>query len=254
MHYFKFLFYRPFLAEKPLAILPILICPTRQISIEQQKIVYNRFRQHMNHLIKNSNLRYGWIQCSYFISCINEIRLVSIKPSCSVYLTEAFTITNQYGNPIIALSEISNHQRPQTPIVNGKTVYIHRLWGNFQEKYSIDDLIYMKEVKRIHRLDISMNCYVHLRYQESDIINNDNEKTFIDVGFMGVNGKYYEMGLTNLIEFRYRLLKKPELFPFVHQSMLANNPNQFDPITCLPSNDLLEQLEKFRKQEQKDLI
>ncbi|CAF4203515.1 unnamed protein product [Rotaria sordida] len=249
-------FKRPFLAEKPLAIMPIIVCPSRQISIEQQHLIYTRFRQHLNHLITNYHLCYGWIQCSYFISCTNEIRLISIKPTYSIYLTEAFNSTNQYGNPLMALVQLSNRQRPQTPILNGKTVYIHRLWLNIQEKYSINDLINMKEIKRIHRSNISINRYVRLRFQENDIINNDNnnEQNFIEVGFIQVNGEYYEIGLTNLIEFRCILLKQPQLFPFVHHSMLSNNQYQFDPITCLPSNELLEQLEKLQKQEQKDLI
>jgi hypothetical protein len=245
-------FSRPFLAEKPLSIIPILICPSRQISYEQQNLIYTRFRQHLNHLIINFHLHYGWIECSYFISCTNEIRLIDIKPTYSIYLTEAFNSTNQYGNPIIALIQLANHQRPQTPILNGKTVYIHRLWANIQEKISINDLINMKEIKRIHRSNISLNRYVRLRFQENDIINN--EQIFIEIGFIQTNGEYYEIGLTNLIEFRYILLKKPELFPFIHHSLLSTNHNQFDPITCLPSNDLLDQLENFRKQEQKDLI
>ncbi|CAF3365290.1 unnamed protein product [Rotaria sp. Silwood1] len=244
----------PFLAEKPLAIMPIIVCPSRQISNEQQSLIYTRFRQHLNHLITNYHLCYGWIQCSYFISCTNEIRLISIKPTYSIYLTEAFNSTNQYGNPLVALVQLSNRQRPQTPILNGKTVYIHRLWMNIQEKHCINDLINMKEIKRIHRSNISINHYVRLRYQDNDIINNNNEQNFIEIGFIQVNGEYYEIGLTNLIDFRYTLLKKPELFPFVHHSMLSNNQYQFDPITCLPSNKLLEQLEKLQRQEEKDLI
>jgi len=154
----------------------------------------------------------------------------------------------------MALIQLSNRQRPQTPILNGKTVYIHRLWINIQEKYSIHDLINMKEIKRIHRSNICMNRYVRLRFQEDDIINNDNKQILIEIGFIQIDGEYYEIGLTNLIEFRYILLKKPEIFPFIHHSLLSNSPYQFDPITCLPSNELFEELEKFRKQEQKDLI
>ncbi|CAF3623434.1 unnamed protein product, partial [Rotaria sp. Silwood2] len=123
-----------------------------------------------------------------------------------------------------------------------------------QEKHSINDLINMKEIKRIHRSNILINRYVRLRYQENDIINNNNEQNFIEIGFIQVHGEYYEIGLVNLIEFRYTLLKKPELFPFAHHSMLSNNQYQFNPTTCLPSNELLEQLEKLRKQERKDLI
>jgi hypothetical protein len=234
--------------------MPILICPSRQISFEQQNKIYNRFRKHLNYLIKNFHLHYGWIECSYFISCTNEIRLISIKPTYSVYLTEAFNSTNQYGNPIMALIQLSNRQRPQTPILNGKTVYIHRLWINIQEKYSINDLINMKEIKRIHRSNICMNRYVRLRFREDDIINNDNKQILIEIGFIQIDGEYYEIGLTNLIEFRYILLKKPEIFPFIHHSLLSNSPYQFDSMTCLPSNELFEELEKFRKQEQKDLI
>jgi hypothetical protein len=245
---------RPFLAEKPLAILPILICPSRQITTEQQNLIYTRFRQHLNHLITNYHLHYGWIECSYFISSTNEIRLISIKPTYSVYLTEAFNSTNQYGNPIIALVQLSNHQRPQTPIFNEKTVYIHRLWANLSEKYSINDLINMKEIKRIHRLNSCINRYVRLRYREGEIINNDNKKLFHEIGFIQTHGEYYEIGLTNLIEFRSILLKQPELFPFVHHPSLSNNPYPFDSITCLPSNTLLVQLEEIRKREQKDLI
>ncbi len=217
-------------------------------------MIYIRFRQHLNHLIINHHLRYGWIECSYFISCTNEIRLISMKPTYSVYLTEAFNSTNQYGNPFTALVQVSNRQRPETPILNGKTVYIHRLWMNIQENLSINDLINMAEVKRIHRSNICMNYYVRLRFQEDEIVRNDNKQTLTEVGFIQVNGEYYEMGLTNLIEFRYILLKKPQLFPFAHHSMLSSNPYQFDSITCLPSNQLLEQLENFRKREQKDLI
>jgi hypothetical protein len=249
------LFSRPFLAEKPLAIMPILICPSRQVSIEQQNLIYTRFREHLTYLIKNFHLHYGWIECSYFISCTNDIRLISIKPTYSVYLIEAFNSTNQYGNPIIALIQLSNRQRPQTPILNGKTVYIHRLWTNNQEKNSLNDLINMKEIKRIHRSNICLNRYVQLRFQEDDIIDNNNhQQLYTEIGFIQVYGEYYEIGLTNLIEFRYNLLKKPEVFPFIHHSLLSNNDNQFDPKTCLPSNELLEQLEKFRKEEQKDLI
>jgi hypothetical protein len=234
--------------------MPIIVCPSRQISVDQQTVIYARFRKHLTHLISNHHLCYGWIECSYFISCTNEIRLISIKPTYSVYLTEAFNSTNQYGNPIMALVHLSNRQRPETPILNGKTVYIHRLWTNIQEKYCINDLINMTEVKRIHRSNICMNRYVRLRFQEDDIINHNHERMFIEIGFIQVHGEYYEIGLTNLIEFRYILLKKPELFPFAHHSMLSNPPYQFDPITCLPSNELLEQLDQFRKQEQKDLI
>ncbi|CAF0878954.1 unnamed protein product [Adineta steineri] len=244
----------PFLAEKPLAIMPIIVCPSRQLTVEQQNKIYIYFRQHLNYLIENHHLHYGWIECSYFISCTNEIRLISIKPTYSVYLTEAFNSINQHGNPIIALVQLSNHQRPQTPILNGKTVYIHRLYTNVQEKYCINDLINMKEVKRIHRSNSCMNYYVRLRFQEDDIITNDNKQIYTELGFIQVNGDYYEIGLRNLIEFRYILLKKPELIPFSHPSMLINNPYQFDSITCLPSKQLLEQLENIRKQEQKDLI
>ena len=231
-----------------------MICPSRQISLEQQNIVYTRFRQHLKYLVVNHHLYYGWIECSYFISSTNEIRLISIKPTYSVYLNEAFNSTNQDGNPIVALVQLSNRQRPQTPILNGKTVYIHRLWVNIQEKCSIGDLINMTEVRRIHRSNVYINRYVRLRFRENDIINNDNNEICIEVGFIQVNGEYYEIGLANLIEFRYTLLKKPELFPFSHHSMLSNNQCQFDPITCLPSNELLERLENLRKQEEKDLI
>ncbi|CAF3740627.1 unnamed protein product [Rotaria socialis] len=245
----------PFLAEKPLAIMPIIICPSRQISNEQQNIVYARFRKHVHHLIKNYHLRHGWIQCSYFISCTNEIRLVSMKPTWSVYLTEGFNSTNEYGNPIMALVQLANRQRPQAPVLNGRTAYIHRLWMNIQEKHCINDLIDFKEIKRIQRTTNSLSRYVRLRFQDNDMINNDNERqNFIDCGFIQVNGDYYEMGLTNLIEFRYKLLKKSELFPFVHHSMLSASQSQFDPITCLPTNELITQLEKLRQQEHKDLI
>lgn len=233
----KLSFVRPFLAGKPLGIIPILICPSRQISHEQQNLIYIRFRKHLTHLITNCNLHNGWIECSYFISCTNEIRLISIKPTYSVYLTEAFNSTNQYGNPILALIQLSNHQRPETPIVNGKTIYLHRLWTNIQEKISINNLINMKEIKRISRSNNSLNRYVRLRFQEDDIINN--KQLFTEIGFIQTIGEYYEIGLTNLIEFRYVLLKKPEVFPFIHHSL--NDSNQFDPITCLPSKELLEQ-------------
>ncbi len=243
---------RPFLAEKPLAILPILICPSRQITTEQQNLIYTRFRQHLNHLITNYHLHYGWIECSYFISSTNEIRLISIKPTYSVYLTEAFNSTNQYGNPIIALVQLSNHQRPQTPIFNEKTVYIHRLWANLAEKYSINDLINMKEIKRIYRSNRCINRYARLRYRKGDLINHNQRCQ--DIGFIQTHGEYYEIGLTNLIEFRSILLKKPELFPFVHPPSLSNTQYPFDPNTCLPSETLLNQLEDTRKHQEKDLI
>jgi hypothetical protein len=234
--------------------MPILICPSRQISSEQQTIIYTRFRKHLTHLIRNSHLRYGWIEASYLISCTNEIRLVSIKPTYSVYLTEAFNSTNQYGNPIKALVQLSNRQRPQTPILNGKTVYIHRLWANISEKSSVNDLINMKEIKRIHRSNVCMNRYVRLRFREDDIINHDNKQLFIELGFIQTDGEYYEIGLTNLIEFRYSLLKKPELFPFIPPSLLSTHQYSFDPVTCLPSNELLDRLEQIRQDQQKDLI
>ena len=123
---------------------------------------------------------------------------------------------------------------------------------NNQQKFYINDLINMTEVNRIHRSNICMNRYVRLRFQDHDIINNEQIST--EIGFIQVNGEYHEIGLTNLIEFRYILLKNPQLFPFTHHSMFANNPYQFDPIKCLPSNELLEKLDKFRKQEEKDLI
>jgi hypothetical protein len=230
--------------------MPIIVCPSRQISTEQQSIIYTHFRQHLTRLITNHYLRYGWIECSYFISCTNEIRLISVKSTYSVYLTEAFHSTTQYGNPITALVQLSNCQRPQTPILNGKTVYIHRLWANLREKYLINDLINMREIKRIHRSNICMNRYVRLRFREDDVVNNNTKQMCTEIGFIQVYGEYYEIGLTNLIEFRYVLLQKPELFPFVHHSMLY----QFDPITCLPSNALLDQLEKLRNEQHKDLI
>ncbi|UJR27815.1 hypothetical protein I4U23_009084 [Adineta vaga] len=226
----------PFLAEKSLAIMPII------------NTLYIRFREHLTHLISNHHLHYGWIECSYFISCTNDIRLISIKPIYSVYLTEAFNAISQDGNPILAMMQLSNRQRPLTPILNGKTVYIHRLWTIIHETSCINDLIHMSEVKRIHRSNICLNRYVRLCFREDDIIDHSNSEMFIEIGFIQVYGEYHEIGLTNLIEFRSLLLKKPQSFPFSHSSMLVTDPYQFDPITCLPSDQLLARLDEHRKE------
>jgi len=231
----------PFLTDRPLAILPILVCPSRQLSNEQENSVYNHFRKHLNHLINNYNLRFGWIECSYFVSCTNEIRLISLKPTCSAYLTNGFDAIAQYGNPIHALIDLSNHQRPRTPILNGKTVYIYRLWMKTKQKYFFNDLIDTKLVKRIKS---QSNHCIRLRFHENDILNEYERLICIEIGFIQVSGNYHEIGLANLVELRLNLLKKPEIFPFVHHSLLSTHGDQFDPITCLPSNELLNQFEK----------
>ena len=248
------IFFRPFLAEKPLAILPILLCPSRQLTSIQQTLLYNRFREHLNQLISKNHLRYGWIECAYIISSTNEIRLISIKPTYSVYLTEAFRITSLHGHPIHALVQIANHQRPETPILNGKTVYIHRLWTNTTEKYSINDLINTNELKRIDRSSICLKRQVRLRFEADELLHNMHKQIFFDIGFIQTEGKYYEKGLTDLLEFRDCLLKKPELFPFIYCPSITDNRLPFDSITCLPSKELLSQLNQLQEQEQKDLI
>lgn len=247
-------FARPFLAEKPLAVLPIIVCPSRQISAEQKSRVYARFRSDLTHLIINHRLRHGWIECSYFVSSIDEIRLTSIKPTYSVHLTEGFRVTSQHGNPIVALVCLANRQRPPTPILNGKTVYIHRLWTKSEEDVFVRDLINMNEVQRTHRSENCLDRYVRLRFQADEQLTERRQCIFTELGFLQVHGDYQEMGLANLIDFRSVLLKKPEQFPFAHQSMLVDRPDQFDRLTCSPCNDLLERLDQYRKRERKDLI
>ena len=188
------------------------------------------------------------------ISSTNEIRLISIKPTYSVYLTEAFKISSRNGNPINALVQIANRQRPSTPIMNGKTVYIHRLWVNTTEKCPVNDLININEMKRIRRSNICLNRQVRLRFDEDEIVHTEHEEIFLELGFIQTQGEYYQEGLTNLLEFRDCLLKKPERFPFVYPPSQSDNSSPFDPITCLPSKDLLLQLAQIQKQEEKDLI
>ena len=142
---------------------------------------------------------------------------------------------------------------PPTPILNGKTVYIHRLWTNNPDHLLIRDLIDINEVQRINRLHDTCNTvYVRLRFDEDDLIQHD---LFTELGFIQVYGEYHEIALANLIECRSILLKKPSYFPFAHQSMLVDDPYQFDPETCLPSTNLLERLNKLQEDEGgKDLI
>ncbi|CAF1659532.1 unnamed protein product [Adineta ricciae] len=245
----------PFFAQKPIATMPIMICPSRHLSAEQQNRVYTRFREHLDHLISNERLRYGWIESSYFVSTTNEIRLISMKPTYSVYLTEAFSLTNEHGNPISVMIQLANRQRPLKPILNGKTVYIHRLWAIItQDNHVMDNFINMSEIKRIHRSNFCLDQYAQLCFQANELIPISNRQAYTEIGFIQVNSKYHELGLTNLIEFRSLLLKTPQLIPFSHQSMLANDPFEFDPVTCLPSSALLSRLDEQRKEERRDLI
>ena len=231
--------FRPFLSERPLAILPILICPSQHLSFEQKNLLYIRFRQDLDRLIIELNLRFSWIECSYFVSCSNEIRLISVKPKCSTYLIEAFRVVCQYGHPIEALVQMSLRQRPSAPIVNGKTVYIHRLWTKNDENLHFDDLIDFIEIQRLDRLRNSCSDrYVRLRFQPNDRIESKN---FTEVGFLQVSGEYFEISLTNLIECRSMILKHPKSFPFAHRSMLDSSPDDFDSVTCLPSMNLVDQ-------------
>ncbi|CAF1648233.1 unnamed protein product, partial [Didymodactylos carnosus] len=87
----------PFLAEKPLGILSILVCPSQQISLKQQELIYVKFRQHIQKL---HQFHYGWIQAEYFISCDDTIHLISIQPNYSVYLCQAYNYVCQFGDPI----------------------------------------------------------------------------------------------------------------------------------------------------------
>ena len=243
---------RPFLSQRPLAILPVIVCPSQHLSIEQQNLLYTRFRQDLDRLILESNLRFGWIECSYFISCSNRIRLISVKPKCSVYLVEAFHSVCHYGHPINALAQLSNRQRPAAPILTGKTVYIHRLWTKNEEGRRFGDLVDLIEIERLDRLKNSCaDRYVRFRYQADDLIES---KTFAEVGFLQVSGEYLEVALANLIECRSMVLKRPSSFPFAHRSMLDHQPDHFAPETCLPSSDLLEQLETIRRNEGKDFV
>ena len=237
-----------------MAILPIIVCPSRQISAEQQSLVYARFRSHLTYLIINHRLHHGWIECSYFVSSTNEIRLITIKPAYSVHLTEGFRVTSQQGNPIVALVHLARRERPPAPILTGKTVYIHRLWTKPDGKASVSDLININEVQRIHRSNNCLDRYVRLRFQADEPLTKDNQDLFTELGFLQVDGDYHELGLANLIDFRSIILRQPEHFPFAHQSMLVHRPDQFDPLTCLPCSDLLDQLEQSRKQEAKDLL
>lgn len=243
---------RPYFAQRPLAILPILVCPSQHLSVEQQQLLYARFREDLNVLISKFNLRFGWMEYSYFISCSNDIRLISMKPKCSVHLIEAFHATCQHGHPIKAFLQMSARERPTTPILNGKIVHIHRLWTKNPEGLSPEDLIDFTEVERMHRLRSTCpDRYLRLRFNKNDPIPS---QTYTEIGFIQVYGEYAEIALTNLIEFRSMLLKQPSSFPFAHSSMLVNDPDQFDRLTCSPSQDLLERLAALRNQEEKDLI
>lgn len=170
-----------------------------------------------------------------------------------MYLTEAFRLTSRHGSPFEALVQIAHHQRPETPILNGKTNYIHRLWTNTTEKYSINDLINTNEIKRIHRSSICLNRQVRLRLEENELLHSVHKQIFFDIGFIQTEGKYHEEGLTELLEFRDCLLKKPELFPFVYCPSISDNSLPFDSITCLPSEELLSQWHRRQQQEEKDL-
>lgn len=115
-------------------------------------------------------------------------------------------------------------------------------------------MINTNEIKRIHRSSICLNRQVRLRFEEDELLHNEHKQIFGDVGFIQTEGKYYEKGLTDLLEFRDCLLKKPELFPFVYCPSISNNPLPFDSTTCLPSKELLFQLNQMQEQEKKDLI
>lgn len=234
--------------------MPIIVCPSRQLTVEQQAIVYARFRQHLNRLISDHHLRYGWIECSYFISRTNEVCLISMKPTFSVYLSEAFKWTCEHGDPLFALVQLSNRQRPPTPILNGKTVYAHRLWARVTEKCTINEVVNIPEAKRIERSTACMTCFVRLRFRNDESIVVDEKHTCSDLGFLQVSGDYHEQGLARLIEARASLLKHAELVPFCHASMLSTDPYQFDPVTCLPSDRLLRRLSEVRRHERKDLV
>ena len=234
--------------------MPIMVCPSRHLSSDQQQLVYARFRQHLNRLITNHQLVHGWIECAYLISSTDELRLMSIRPACSVHLHEGFNVTCQHGHPLNALVRLAQRQRPETPVLNGKTVYIHRLWTNSPNNAVVEDLINMAEVDRSHRSDTGAQRYVQLRFQGNDRLEHHDQRRFTELGFIQVQGDYHELGLANLIEFRAALLKQASFCPFAHQSMLAENPHQFHPENCLPSSDLLEQLERCRRDEHTDLL
>ena len=123
-----------------------------------------------------------------------------------------------------------------------------------EENVCIRDLINVNEVQRIHRSDNCLDRYVRLRFQADEQLTERRQGIFTELGFLQVHADYQEMGLTNLIDFRAVLLKEPESFPFAHQSMLVDRPDQFDRFTCSPCKDLLERLEQYRKAERKDLI
>ncbi|CAF1512276.1 unnamed protein product, partial [Didymodactylos carnosus] len=170
----------PFLAEKPLGILSILVCPSQQISLKQQELIYVKFRQHIQKL---HQFHYGWIQAEYFISCDDTIHLISIQPNYSVYLCQAYNYVCQFGDPITCIVNLSLKKRPKLPILNGKIVYINRLWTNACGQYT-KDLINFHEYKRLKRLGLQESKYILLRLKENDQISNESDEMNDSDGMM----------------------------------------------------------------------